>query len=163
MVGPHARRPAARNRPAAALAGCVVHQASGQLAGPGAGRAPAFRSPAGAHAGAGLVRHAAPGPLTCGGYLGSWQHEQQDAQTWADWGIDYLKYDWCSYGNVINGLPDNDPMKVSSLSYNGGNELNTAMKPFKMMGDYLKEQPRDIVFSVCQYGMSDVWKWGGTP
>lgn len=104
--------------------------------------------------------YSSPGPWTCGGCVGSYGFEKQDAESYAKWGFDYLKYDWCSYGNVIDGLPDNDPMKVSSLSYNGGGELNTAMKPFKMMGDLLRKQNRDIVFSVCQYGMSDVWKWG---
>ena len=74
--------------------------------------------------------------------------------------FDYLKYDWCSYGNVINGLLNNDPYKISSLSYNGGAELSTAIKPFKLMGEYLRQQPRDIYYSLCQYGMSDVWKWG---
>ncbi len=106
--------------------------------------------------------YSSPGPWTCGGCAGSYSYEKLDAESYAKWGFDYLKYDWCSYGNVINGLPENDPLKVSSLSYNGGSVLETAMKPFKMMGDYLKEQPRDIVFSVCQYGMSDVWKWGGS-
>ena len=106
--------------------------------------------------------YSSPGPWTCGGCAGSFNHEKQDAESYAKWGFDYLKYDWCSYGNVINGLPDNDPLKVSSLSYNGGGELNTAKKPFQLMGDYLREQSRDIVFSVCQYGMSDVWKWGGS-
>jgi alpha-galactosidase len=106
--------------------------------------------------------YSSPGPWTCGGCAGSYGYEKLDAESYAKWGFDYLKYDWCSYGNVINGLPDNDPLKVSSLSYNGGSELNTAKKPFKEMGDYLRQQPRDIVFSVCQYGMSDVWKWGGS-
>jgi alpha-galactosidase len=106
--------------------------------------------------------YSSPGPWTCGGCVGSYGYEKQDAESYAKWGFDYLKYDWCSYGNVIEGMTDNDPYKVSSLSYNGGSELNTAIKPFKLMGDYLKEQPRDIVFSVCQYGMSDVWKWGGS-
>lgn len=105
--------------------------------------------------------YSSPGPWTCGGCAGSFSYEKQDAESYAKWGFDYLKYDWCSYGNVIDGLPNNDASKVSSLSYKGGNELNAAIKPFKMMGEYLRDQPRDIVFSVCQYGMSDVWKWGG--
>jgi alpha-galactosidase len=104
--------------------------------------------------------YSSPGPWTCGGCAGSYGYEKQDAESYAKWGFDYLKYDWCSYGNVIEGLPNNDPYKVSSLSYNGGNELNTAIKPFRLMGDYLRKQPRDIVYSLCQYGMSDVWKWG---
>lgn len=104
--------------------------------------------------------YSSPGPWTCGGSAGSYGYEKEDAESYAAWGFDYLKYDWCSYGGVINGMKDNDPYKVGSLSYQGGNNLATAMKPFKLMGDYLKKQPRDIVFSLCQYGMSDVWKWG---
>lgn len=104
--------------------------------------------------------YSSPGPWTCGGCAGSYSYEKQDAESYAKWGFDYLKYDWCSYGNVINGLPNNDPYKASSLSYKGGNDLPVAQKPYKLMGDYLREQQRDIVFSLCQYGMSDVWKWG---
>ena len=104
--------------------------------------------------------YSSPGPWTCGGCVGSYGYEKQDAESYAKWGFDYLKYDWCSYGNVINSLPDNDPLKVSSLSYQGGENLATAIKPYKLMGDYLRQQPRDIVYSLCQYGMSDVWKWG---
>jgi alpha-galactosidase len=47
--------------------------------------------------------YSSPGPLTCAGAPGSYQHEDQDAQTYADWGIDYLKYDWCSYDRVAVG------------------------------------------------------------
>jgi alpha-galactosidase len=104
--------------------------------------------------------YSSPGPWTCGGCAGSYGHEQQDAESYAKWGFDYLKYDWCSYGSVINGLPNNDPYKVPSLSFQGGGNLQVAEKPYKLMGDYLRQQPRDIVFSLCQYGMSDVWKWG---
>jgi len=104
--------------------------------------------------------YSSPGPWTCGGCVGSYGYEKQDAESYAKWGFDYLKYDWCSYGGVINGMPDNDPYKISSLSYIGGNELNTSIRPFKLMGEYLRQQPRDIVYSLCQYGMSDVWKWG---
>jgi alpha-galactosidase len=104
--------------------------------------------------------YSSPGPWTCGGCTGSFGHERQDAETYAKWGFDYLKYDWCSYGGVINGMPGNDPDKILSLSYQGGNALVTAVKPFETMGTYLRQQPRDIVYSLCQYGMSDVWKWG---
>src|SRR6516162_8039033 len=44
--------------------------------------------------------YSSPGPKTCAGYEGSYGHEEQDAQTFAAWGIDYLKYDWCSAGRV---------------------------------------------------------------
>ena len=46
--------------------------------------------------------YSSPGPFTCAGAPGSYQHEDQDAETYAGWGMDYLKYDWCSYQeNVI--------------------------------------------------------------
>lgn len=106
--------------------------------------------------------YSSPGPWSCGGCAGSYGYEKRDAESYAKWGFDYLKYDWCSYGGVISGMPDNDPYKISSLSYNGGGELAIAKKPFEIMGNYLREQPRDIVYSLCQYGMSDVWKWGGS-
>ena len=46
--------------------------------------------------------YSSPGPKTCAGYLGSFGHEEQDAKTYASWGIDYLKYDWCSASQVYD-------------------------------------------------------------
>ena len=91
--------------------------------------------------------YSSPGPWTCGGCTGSWQHEQQDAETYAKWGFDYLKYDLCSYHDVVPACE---------------NSLPAAMAPYRVMGTFLKEQPRDIVFSLCQYGEFDVWGWGAT-
>jgi len=88
--------------------------------------------------------YSSPGPKTCGGYLGSWQHEDQDAKTYADWGIDYLKYDWCSYSQVSPQNPNLDDYK----------------KPYQVMRASLDKVHRDILFSFCQYGMGDVWNWG---
>lgn len=104
--------------------------------------------------------YSSPGPWTCGGCAGSYGYEQKDAESYGKWGFDYLKYDWCSYGNVINGLSGNNRDSVSSLSFNGGEELNSAIKPYAFMGEFIRQQPRDIVYSLCQYGMSDVWTWG---
>jgi hypothetical protein len=87
--------------------------------------------------------YSSPGPLTCGNYTASYQHELLDARSYAAWGVDYLKYDWCSYDNIA---------KDSSLS--------ERMKPYFVMRDALKKIDRDIVFSLCQYGMSNVWEWG---
>jgi alpha-galactosidase len=87
--------------------------------------------------------YSSPGPLTCGGYTASWQHELQDAMQYAAWGIDYLKYDWCSYDGIA---------KDRSLP-----ELK---KPYAVMRAALDRADRDIVFSLCQYGMGDVWTWG---
>jgi alpha-galactosidase len=87
--------------------------------------------------------YSSPGPFTCGGYLGSYLHEKQDVATWADWGIDYVKYDWCSYGKIAlnDSLPE-------------------FQKPYLMMKKYIAGANRDIVFSLCQYGMGNVWEWG---
>jgi alpha-galactosidase len=104
--------------------------------------------------------YSSPGPWTCGGCAASWLHEEQDAQTYAKWGFDYLKYDWCSYGNVVH-IAKTNVMVVRS----NGSPAKTgeeAMYPYKLMGNFLREQNRDIVFSLCQYGMADVWKWGGS-
>jgi len=88
--------------------------------------------------------YTSPGPRTCAGYAGSWQHERQDALTFAQWGFDFLKYDWCSYGGVATG-----------------EGLERFQKPYRLMGRILEEMPRDIVLNLCQYGMAEVWKWGG--
>ena len=88
--------------------------------------------------------YSSPGPRTCGGFLGSWQHEAQDAHTYARWGIDYLKYDWCSYGQIAPPNPD----------------LTWLQKPYRLMDSALHTINRDIYFSLCQYGMGDVWTWG---
>ncbi len=87
--------------------------------------------------------YSSPGPFTCGGFTGSYQHEMQDAETYEKWGVDYLKYDWCSYSTIA---------KDTSLV-----ELK---KPYFLMQKGLLKTNRDIVFSLCQYGMGNVWKWG---
>ncbi len=102
--------------------------------------------------------YSSPGPWTCGGCAGSWLHEKQDARTYADWGFDYLKYDWCSYGTIAAG---GDP-NAKDIPLWGKNAKDTegAIYPYRVMGRFLREQPRDIVYSLCQYGMGDVWEWG---
>ncbi|TSA25503.1 MAG: alpha-galactosidase, partial [Bacteroidetes bacterium] len=87
--------------------------------------------------------YSSPGPLTCGGYTASYGHELQDALTFAGWGVDYLKYDWCSYGNIAT-----DTTRAERK------------KPYFVMRDALRETDRDIVYSLCQYGMNKVWEWG---
>jgi alpha-galactosidase len=85
-----------------------------------------------------------PGRTTCAGFEGSYGHEAQDARTFADWGFDFLKYDWCSYGMVA-----------------GGKSLEHMQKPYRQMWSELQRLDRDVVFNLCQYGMGDVWTWGG--
>jgi alpha-galactosidase len=86
-----------------------------------------------------------PGPTTCAGYTGSYKHERQDIQTFARWGFDFLKYDWCSYGRIEK--------ERTREAY---------IKPYKLMWDELQKVDRDIVLNLCQYGMGDVWEWGAT-
>jgi len=84
--------------------------------------------------------YSSPGPLTCGGYAGSYLHEEQDARTYAAWGVDYLKYDWCSAGRIYT---DADLRAI-----------------YQKMGAALASSGRPIVFSLCEYGTADVWTWG---
>jgi alpha-galactosidase len=104
--------------------------------------------------------YSSPGPWTCGNCAGSYQHEQQDAQTYADWGFDYLKYDWCSFGNIPQ--EQLDFAKIIYANILSSQTKNNEILPYAVMGNFLREQKRDIVFSLCQYGMADVWKWGGS-
>ena len=87
--------------------------------------------------------YSSPGPTTCGGFLGSYEHELTDAQTWAAWGIDYVKYDWCSYDKIAKDQ-----------------SLEELQKPYILFREQLDQVKRDIIFSLCQYGRGEVWKWG---
>ena len=84
--------------------------------------------------------YSSPGPNTCAGYEGSYGHEEQDARTFAKWGIDYLKYDWCGARTLYT---DEEMPAV-----------------YQKMGEALLKAGRPIVYSLCQYGRHDVWKWG---
>jgi alpha-galactosidase len=95
--------------------------------------------------------YSSPGPSTCGGFTASYQFEETDAKQYAQWGFDYLKYDWCSYGDIASKIKK-EP--------NPPSQLEIYQHPYRVMGDALKKQDRDILYSLCQYGMGDVWKWG---
>lgn len=84
--------------------------------------------------------YSSPGPRTCAKYAGSYQHEKQDAETYASWGVDYLKYDWCSARQVYK------PSEMPAA--------------YKKMHEALVATGRPIVYSLCEYGMSSVWRWG---
>jgi len=87
--------------------------------------------------------YSSPGPKTCAGYEGSYEHEFQDAATFADWGIDLLKYDWCSYRDIA-----------------ADDSREELRKPYELMRQALDACGRDIVYSLCQYGMGEVSQWG---
>lgn len=72
---------------------------------------------------------------TCGGCAGSYGHEFQDAYTYAQWGVDYLKYDWCFTENI-------NPKGA-----------------YKLMSEALKATGRQIWFSMCEWGTAKPWEW----
>lgn len=76
------------------------------------------------------------GVHTCAGYPGSFEHEFEDARQFAEWGIDYLKYDNCFH-----------PATISSEGL------------YRRMNMALRSCGRDIVFAVCQWGRDDVHSW----
>ncbi|HEY3628295.1 MAG TPA: glycoside hydrolase family 27 protein [Terracidiphilus sp.] len=94
--------------------------------------------------------YSSPGPLTCAKYEGSYGHEEQDAKMYAEWGIDYLKYDLCGFRQIMDQQAPNDrvaQMKMMHAAYD-------------KMGKALKATGRPIVYSLCQYGWDAVWEWG---
>ena len=84
--------------------------------------------------------YSSPAAKTCASYEGSRGHEEQDAKTYADWGMDYLKYDWCQSGGSV------EQMKAA----------------YTKMHDALLKTGRPIVLSLCQYGWHKVWEWGAS-
>ncbi len=76
------------------------------------------------------------GNLTCAGYPGSYEHEFEDAKTFAEWGVDYLKYDYCYHNNIIHGK-----------------------YLYRRMGLALKNCGRDILFSACSWGADNTAEW----
>ncbi len=97
--------------------------------------------------------YSSPGMKTCGGYAGSFGHEAQDAKTYAEWGVDFLKYDLCSFADQMaaerKAHPD-DPQVATQL-------MITA---YRKMGEALRSTGRPIFYSLCQYGLGEPWKWG---
>lgn len=96
--------------------------------------------------------YSSPGPRTCAGYPGSYGHEAQDAETYAAWGVDYLKYDLCSFMGIMRKEAPNDPQK----------QFEMEKAAYVKMHRALEATGRPIVFSLCQYGLNDVWKWGAS-
>jgi alpha-galactosidase len=84
--------------------------------------------------------YSSPGPRTCGGFEGSYGHEEQDAKTFAEWDMDYLKYDWCTASRIWK---DSDMQAA-----------------YQKMGAALEKTGRPIVYALCQYGRAGVERWG---
>ena len=97
--------------------------------------------------------YSSPGAKTCGGYAGSLGHEAQDAKMYAAWGVDFLKYDLCSFQDNMHKAEaehPNDPDAAYKLM----------IAAYRKMGDALKATGRPILYSLCQYGVDQPWKWG---
>ena len=98
--------------------------------------------------------YSGPGTKTCGGYAASLGHEEQDANMYAEWGFDYLKYDLCSF------IPD--VMQKQAPSDKAA-QMKLMIAAYEKMGKALKaataKTGRPIVFSLCQYGWDAPWEW----
>jgi alpha-galactosidase len=94
--------------------------------------------------------YSSPGPKTCAGYEGSYGHEEQDAKSYAAWGMDYLKYDLCSFDKVMEAA--GSPEAAHQLMLDAYTKMHNAI---------LKTE-RPMVFSLCQYGADAVWRWGAS-
>ncbi len=93
--------------------------------------------------------YSSPGEKTCAGFEGSLNHEQQDADLYASWGIDYLKYDLCSFGDQMRKLAPNDKLKQDAIMRDAYLKMHQAML----------KTGRPMVYSLCQYGFDSSWQW----
>ena len=93
--------------------------------------------------------YSSPGAKTCARFEGSYGHEQQDADLYASWGIDYLKYDLCSFRTVMNEAAPDDKLKQ--------NEMMRAA--YEKMHQAILKTGRPMIYSLCQYGFDSVWQW----
>lgn len=89
--------------------------------------------------------YSVPSEVACCYTFGSWKYEAKDAETWAKWGYDLVKYDWCYGDRQYAGTA---PTR-RQWQFNG----------YRKMGDLLAKQPRDIVYNVCNYGLNNVTEW----
>jgi alpha-galactosidase len=93
--------------------------------------------------------YSGPGEKTCAKFAGSLGHEEQDAKMYAAWGIDYLKYDLCSFRQNMVAEAPNDPAKQTQMMKDAYEKMHKA----------LQATGRPIVYSFCQYGWDGVWEW----
>ena len=92
--------------------------------------------------------YSSPGAKTCAKFEGSLGHEEQDAKTYAAWGIDYLKYDLCGLREQMKAAPTPEAAHTIMID------------AYTKMRDALRATGRPIVYSLCQYGDDAVWRWG---
>jgi alpha-galactosidase len=97
--------------------------------------------------------YSSPGAKTCAGYEGSLGHEAQDARMYADWGVDFLKYDLCYFQEEMTKARAAHPDDRDAAK-------NLMIAAYRKMGDALAATGRPIVYSLCEYGVDEPWKWG---
>lgn len=97
--------------------------------------------------------YSSPGAKTCGGYEGSLGHETQDAQMYAAWGVDFLKYDLCSFADNMREAKAAHPDDPDA-------QFKLMIAAYRKMGNALKATGRPIVYSLCQYGVDQPWRFG---
>ena len=91
--------------------------------------------------------YSSPGEQTCGGFTGSYGHEAQDAAMYARWGVDYLKYDLCSFRTHMQGKSQDEQLALMQGAY-------------RTMHEALLATGRPVVYALCSYGWGRVWEWG---
>ena len=94
--------------------------------------------------------YSSPGRETCAHFAGSYQHEEQDAKLYAEWGIDYLKYDLCSFRDNMQQEAPNDRAKQNKMMRDAYEKMHQA----------ILKTGRPMIYSLCQYGFDSVWEWG---
>ena len=94
--------------------------------------------------------YSSPGPLTCGGFVASYGHEDQDAKMFADWGADYLKYDLCSFRVM---------MKKAEMDGDHAKSTAAQIAAYEKMHQALVKTGRPIYYALCQYGIDYVQNW----
>ncbi len=106
--------------------------------------------------------YSSPGPYACGNTAGSYKHEKQDAETYARWGFDYLKYDYCFYTEVKQEKLADGKIAYPNWDFIETDRPEGMLYPYRLMGEHLRAQNRDIYYSLCQYGRAYPWKWGAS-
>jgi alpha-galactosidase len=94
--------------------------------------------------------YSSPGPKTCGGFVGSYGHEQEDARTYASWGVDYLKYDVCSFKSLAKKESHGDDKAANAMMQQAYLKMHLA----------IVATGRTMIYSLCEYGNPEVWHWG---
>ena len=118
--------------------------------------------------------YSGPGPRTCAGAPASYGHEAQDAKMFASWGVDFLKYDLCSFREIMaqqSGAHVKDIVNSGAAAVYSdimAQESEDVVKKadalmvsaYEKMHQALLATDRPILFSLCQYGFAKVWQWG---